>query len=355
MKQIISANEATGVKRLFSECRNVVIVCHQSPDGDAIGSSLGLMEYMKRCGKNVSVIAPNYFPDFLRWMNGAENIINFERQKSHAYTVLNCADLVCVLDLNVPSRMGDELGNVVKNLRCRKLLIDHHMEPDTTPFNLVVSRPQASSTCELVFRVLMAIGGLDKLTLHGAEDLYAGMYTDTGGFSFNSNDPDVFNIIAELLRKGINKDLIVRKLCNNYTADRFRLMGFVLSEKLEVFQELHASVYSLTREELKRFNYLKGDMEGVVNLPLSIRGHKLSISLREDTEKPIIWVSIRSYDDISAKELAQNFFGGGGHFNAAGGRLENMSMEDALVVARNAINSIAEQLKSTDAEVSASA
>lgn len=345
MKQIISAKEITEVKRFFSECKNVAVICHQSPDGDAMGSSLGLMEYLKRCGKTVSVIVPNVFPDFFKWMHDVDDVINFEHQKSHAYTVINTVDLICVLDLNVLTRMGEELGEAVRKARCRKLLIDHHIGPETEPFNLVISRPEASSTCELLFRVLMAIGGLDKLPLHGAEDIYTGMYTDTGGFSFNSNDPDIFNILAELLRKGIDKDMIVRKLCNNYTADRFRLMGYVLYEKLEVFPELHASVFSLTREELSRFNFLKGDMEGVVNMPLSIRGHKLSISMREDTEKPVIWISIRSYDDISAKDLAQNFFNGGGHFNAAGGKLENMSMEDALDVARKAINSIADQLK----------
>lgn len=345
MKQIITSQECIEIKRYFAECKRVAIVCHQSPDGDAMGSSLGLMEYLTRLGKSVSVIVPNYFPDFFQWMHKADEVVNFEREKSHAYTILHHVDLICVLDLNVLSRMGEELGKAVGQMKCRKLLIDHHIGPEVSAFNLVISRPDASSTCELLFRTLSAIGGIDKLPLHGAEDIYTGMYTDTGGFSYNSNDPDIFMILAELLRKGINKDLIIRRLCNNYTADRFRLMGYVLSQKLEVFPDLHASVFSLTRDELQRFNFLKGDMEGVVNMPLQIRGHKLSISLREDTEKPVIWISIRSYDDISAKDLAATFFNGGGHFNAAGGRLENMSMDDALDIARKAINSIAEQLK----------
>lgn len=345
IKQKLTPQETTQVKKMFADSKNVVILAHQSPDGDAIGSTLALKEYLGRKGKNATVIVPNYFPDFLKWMNGASDIVIFERQKAYSYNLLNMADLVCVLDLNVPSRMGEELGNVVSKLRStKKMLIDHHIGPDKSIFDVVVSRPECSSTCELLFRTLSAIGEIDKLPLHGAEDIYAGMYTDTGGFSFNSNDPDIFNIIAELLRKGIDKDRIVRNINNNYTADRFRLMGYVLHDKLEVIPELHASIYGITKEELSRFNYLKGDLEGVVNMPLAIRGHKLSISLREDTEKPVIWISVRSYDDFPANELAAQFFNGGGHFNAAGGRLENMSMDEALQVARNAIEAFKDKL-----------
>lgn len=349
LKTKLSPQEVQGAKKLFDDCKNVVIVAHQSPDGDAIGSTLALWEYLTRKGKNVTVIVPNYFPDFLKWMNGADRIVLFERKKSLSYNLLNMADLVCVLDLGEYSRLGEELGRVVAGLRhTKKLMIDHHIGPDKKGFSTVVSHPECSSTCELLFRLLTAIGGIGQLSLHGAEDIYAGMYTDTGGFSFNSNDPDIFLIIAELLQKGIDKDRIVRNINNYYTADRFRLMGYVLYEKLQVFPDLHASVFGLTKEELKRFNYLKGDMEGVVNMPLAIRGHKLSISLREDTEKPIIWVSIRSYDDISAQDMAIRFFGGGGHFNAAGGRLEGITMEQAIEKAKEAIEAFREQLTDGD-------
>ena len=344
LKTKISPQEAMQTKRLLDGCKNVVILAHQSPDGDAIGSTLALWEYLTRKGKNATVIVPNYYPDFLKWMNGADKIILFERQKALSYNLLKMADLICVLDLNDPIRMGDELGKVVPSLRCKRLLIDHHIDPVKKPFDAVVSRPECSSTCELLFRLFTAISAIEHLSLHGAEDIYAGMYTDTGGFSFNSNDPDIFLIIAELLRKGIDKDRIVRNINNFYTADRFRLMGYVLYEKLQIFPDLHASIFSITKEELKRFNYLKGDMEGIVNMPLGIRGHKLSVSLREDTEKPIIWVSIRSYDEISAQDMATRFFNGGGHFNAAGGRLLDMPMEQAIEKAKEAIEAFREQL-----------
>ncbi len=347
IKTKISAQEATELRRLFDGCRNVVVLTHYSPDGDAIGSSLALWEYLRKKGKMATVIVPNYFPDFLKWMHGADQIVVFEKQKTHSYNLLNSADLICVLDLAEPMRLGEELGKVVKGLnRTKRLVIDHHLSPDKSFADLLISRPDSSSTCELFFRLMLAMGATDALTRAAAEDIYAGMYTDTGGFAYNSNDPDVFCIIAELLRKGINKDFIVRSINNNYTAERFRLMGYVLYEKLEVIDDLHAAIYSLTADELKRFKYLKGDMEGVVNMPLQIRGMKLSIALREDMERPIIWVSIRSYDSVSARDMAERFFGGGGHFNAAGGRLENCPMPDAIARAKEAIEAFREKLTS---------
>ena len=343
LKQKINGQEATALKKLFAECRNVVVVCHTSPDGDAMGSSLAMYEYLKRKGKNVSVVVPNYFPDFLHWMRDAERVVLFDRQKSLGYNLLNQADLVCCMDFNVLSRI-DEMGDVVGKLRCKKLLIDHHIGPDKAPFDLVISRPEASSTCELVFRVLDAIGGIDSLTHAGAEDLYAGMATDTGFFSFNSNEPDIFIIISELLRKGIDKDLINRRIQNNFSQDRLRLIGYVLYEKLQVMPDLHASYFAITKDELANFKYIKGDMEGIVNMPLQIKGHKLSISLREDTEKPVIRVSTRSVDDFPCNELCAQFFNGGGHKNASGGTLE-CSMDEAIEIAKKAIEAYSDKLR----------
>lgn len=346
LKQKINGQEATALKKLFAECRNVVVVCHTSPDGDAMGSSLAMYEYLKRKGKNVSVVVPNYFPDFLHWMKDAERVVLFDRQKSFGYNLLNQADLVCCMDFNVLSRI-DEMGDVVGKLRCKKLLIDHHIGPDKAPFDLVISRPEASSTCELVFRVLDAIGGIDSLTHAGAEDLYAGMATDTGFFSFNSNEPDIFIIISELLRKGIDKDLINRRIQNNFSQDRLRLIGYVLYEKLQVMPDLHASYFAITKDELANFKYIKGDMEGIVNMPLQIKGHKLSISLREDTEKPVIRVSTRSVDDFPCNELCAQFFNGGGHKNASGGTLE-CSMDEAIEIAKKAIEAYSDKLRKVE-------
>lgn len=339
----LSTQQTQDVKKIIDNSKNVVIVTHSSPDGDAIGSSLAMYEFLKRKGKNPTVIVPNYFPDFLRWMNDADKIIQFDHHKALAYNYLNMADLIIGLDFNALSRI-DEIGGAVGRIRCKKLLIDHHLSPEKFA-DVIISFPECSSTCDLLFRVFTALGEADRINLHCAEDIYAGMCTDTGGFTYNSKDPDIFNIIAELLKKGIDKDLIYRKIFNNYTEDRYRLMGYILYEKLLQFPELHASIFTISRDELKQFNYHKGDMEGVVNMPLCIKGQKLSISLREDTEKPTVWVSVRSYDDFPANELATRFFNGGGHFNAAGGHLDNTTIDEALEIAKQALEAFSEKLK----------
>ena len=343
LKQKINSQEAAAIKKIFSDCRNVVIVCHTSPDGDAIGSSLGLYEYLKRKGKNVTVIVPNYFPDFLHWMKDADKIIMFERNKSLSYSIIGMADLICCLDFNDMRRI-DDLSVPICRARCKKVLIDHHLNPDKSKFDFIISRPELSSTCELVFRIVDAIGDTGALTFAAAEDLYAGIATDTGFLSFNSNDPDIFVIISELLRKGIDKDQINRRIQNNFSPDRLRLIGYVLYEKLEVYPDLHASLFAIRKEELTQFHYLKGDMEGIVNMPLQIKGHKLSICLREDTERPLIRVSARSVDDFPCNELCSQFFNGGGHKNAAGGTLE-CTMDEAIDITKKALEAWRERLQ----------
>lgn len=350
LKRTITPQELATAKKDFGECKNVVIVCHTSPDGDAIGSSLGLYEYLKRKGKNVTVIVPNYFPDFLHWMKDADKIVRFDWQKSVSYSAMKMADLICCLDFNDLRRL-DDLGAALTRIRCKRLLIDHHIDPVRQQFAHIISHPELSSTSELLFRLFDAMGETDKLTMAAAEDLYAGMATDTGFFSFNSNDPDLFVIISELLRKGIDKDAINRKIQNNFSADRLKFIGYVLYEKLQVFPDLHASLFSIRKEELTQFHYMKGDMEGVVNMPLQIKGHKLSIALREDTEKPLIRVSTRSVDDFPCNELCAQFFHGGGHKNAAGGTLE-CTMDEAIEVTKKALEAWRDQLADEPVPVS---
>jgi len=342
LKQIITPAETENIKKIFSGCKNVVICTHTSPDGDAIGSSLGLYHYLKSLGKNPTVIVPNYFPDFLRWMEGADKIIQYDRNRALSKNIINMADLICCLDFNAMDRI-DDLATPIRYSNAKKVMIDHHLNPEKF-CDITISHPEASSTCELLFRILTSIGGTERIKRAGAECLYAGMCTDTGGFTYNSNDPDIFVIISELMRKGIDKDLIYRKIYNNYTESRYRLMGHILKEKLQVFPETHSSLFAITKEELSEYHYLKGDAEGIVNMPLCIKGQKLSISLREDTEKPLIWVSLRSVDDFPANKMAADFFNGGGHLNAAGGKL-SCTMEEAIEVAKRAIEAYKEKLQ----------
>ncbi len=258
-----------------------------------------------------------------------------------AKTYIDHADLICVLDLNETSRM-EELGKLVKAASAKKVMIDHHLFPEKF-CDLTISYPTASSTCELVFRIINALSSTKLITLAGAEDLFAGICTDTGKLSYNSNDPDLYQIIGELLKKGVNKDQIIRNIYSNYTEGRFRLLGYILYEKMKIYPKLHTSLYTLTREELTNFNYLKGDAEGIVNMPLDIKGMKLSITLREDTEKPRVLVSMRSVGDFPANKMAEDFFNGGGHKNAAGGML-SCSMDEAVAITEKAIEAYIEQL-----------
>ncbi len=341
LRTVVSAQEATKIKEMLAESRNVVITCHTGPDGDAIGSSLAMYEYLKRKGKQVVVIVPNYFPDYLRWMNDADKIIQYDRRRALSKSYFQQADLVIALDYNGMYRV-DEMQLPLSHCRCKKLMIDHHENPENF-CTIQLSRPDMSSTCELLYRLLIAMGEEKQISLHCAEDLYAGMCTDTGRFTYNSNDPEIYEIIAGLMRKGIDKDKIVRNIYNQYTEGRYRLLGHILLNKLELYPDLHASIFSVSREELKQFKYMKGDAEGFVNIPLEIKGTKLSISLREDTEKDRIFVSIRSYDDFSAQEVAEKYFNGGGHFHAAGGTLY-CTMDEALDTARKALEAYRETL-----------
>jgi phosphoesterase RecJ-like protein len=225
-----------------------------------------------------------------------------------------------------------------------KVLIDHHLDPNV-PAVLTISQPEASSTSELVFRIVWQLGGFERLSKQFAVPVYCGMMTDTGGFLYNSTRPEIYFIIGELLTKNIDKDKIYRNVYHNYSEDRIRMMGYVMYEKLVYVPKLHAAYYTLTKEEQKRFNFLKGDAEGLVNIPQQIKGLKLSISLREDSDKPnLVWVSLRSVDDFPCNKMAEEFFNGGGHLNASGGRV-NGTMQDAVETVKKAFRAYENKLK----------
>lgn len=333
---LLTDAEAKRLNTLINESEHIVIFCHRSPDGDAIGSTLGLQHYLKQTGKtDVKVVVPDMFPNFLQWMPGTMDIIRYDKKREEAEQLCHNADLMMCLDFNDPSRTA-ELEPLIKDSTAKKVLIDHHLDPNIG-VDVCVSHPEASSTCELVFRLIWQLGGFEALTKEAATCIYCGMMTDTGGFTYNSNSPEIFFIISQLLTKGINKDKIYRNVFHTYSLWRLRLMGYVLYTKLNVFAEHHAAYFTLTRQDLKHFHFIKGDAEGLVNMPLQIKGMRLSISLREDTEKPnTIWVSLRSVDDFPANKMAEKYFNGGGHLNAAGGHL-NCTMEEAELLVNKAI------------------
>ena len=339
----MTSDQLAQMDQLISTAQSVLVVCHKSPDGDAIGSSLGMAEYFRQRGKDVTVVVPDQYPDFLHWLPNSEKIVRYDKHPGKCDMLFKIADLIVCLDFNTPSRVEDMEPALVSS-PARKILIDHHLKPDVDA-DLVISQPEASSASELVFRVVWQLGGFPELGKAFAIPVYCGMMTDTGGFTFNSTRPEIFFIIGELLTKHIDKDKIYRNVYHNYSYDRIRLMGYVMYEKLVYLPEYHASYYAITRDEQKRFNFIKGDAEGLVNIPQQIKGLKLSISLREDTEKPnLVWVSLRSVDDFPCNLVAERFFNGGGHLNASGGRL-NCSIDEAVEIARQAIVAFADTLK----------
>lgn len=328
--------EAQSLKALIDEAKHITIFGHRSPDGDAVGSSLGMQAFLKQYGKeDVKVIVPDMFPNFLQWLPGAEEILRYDKKKEEVEKAIADSDLMFCLDFNDTSRTA-ELEPLINGSKTKKILIDHHLDPSVDA-DICVSHPEACSTSELVFRIIWQIGGFEDMDQKAATAIYCGMMTDTGGFTYNSTRPEIFFIISQLLTKGINKDKIYRNVFNTYSVWRMRLLGYVMYSKLNVLNDFHAAYFTLTKQDLKHFHFIKGDAEGLVNMPLQIRGMKLSISLREDTEKPnTIWISLRSVDDFPCNKLAEKYFNGGGHLNASGGHL-NCSMEEAEKIVNKAI------------------
>lgn len=322
-----------------------VIFTHIAPDGDAMGSSLAMYHWLckgewrmanSESSKSVTVVVPNAYPDFLAWMPGAESIVVFEGNEEQASRIIAEADLHICLDFNDPKRIGPVGEKLLLN-PCPKILVDHHLNPVSFA-TVAISHPEASSTCELVYRLMADIqkSQTDELCLTNAiaTCLYTGLMTDTGNFSYNSNNPDLYEMIAGLLRAGVNKDEIYNAVFNQWSPDRLRLTGYCLYRKMRLFPEHHLAVIALSHAELKEFHFKSGDTEGIVNLPLQIRDVYYSILLREEPAKPgtthpRIKFSFRSQGDRPVNVYASEVFRGGGHMNASGGELYG-SLQSAM-------------------------
>ena len=342
---ILSQEDLHTLRSTIEASQNIVICCHKSPDGDAIGSSLAWANYLKSKGKAATVTIPDACPDFLQWLpEFAQTVIRFDKHPDEVKALFDHADLIMCLDFNVSSRLED-MQSVFDNATATKILVDHHIGPDIPEARLVISHEEMSSTCELTFRILWQLGEFEAVSKQCAVDIYCGMMTDTGGFTYNSSRPEIFLIISHLLEKGVDKDDIYNRVNHNYSSWCIRMRGNMMMQKLNVYEDLHASYFTLTREEMQRFHYIKGDAEGLVNEPLKIKGLKLSIYLREDTVRDnLIFVSLRSSCGFHCKQVAEKFFNGGGHADAAGGKL-HCSMDEAKEIAKNAIKYFAEELK----------
>lgn len=334
LTKVIEQSKIDHFNKWFERADKIVIVSHVSPDGDAIGSSLGLYHFLDSQDKNVTVIVPNAFPDFLKWMPGAKDVLRYDRYKEFADKLIAEADVICCLDFNAIKRI-DAMGDAVLASPARKIMVDHHPFPEDF-CSIVISHPEISSTSELVFRLICRMGYFEDISKEGAECIYTGMMTDTGGFTYNSNDREIYFIISELLSKGIDKDEIYRKVYNTYSESRLRLMGYILYSKMKVYSEYNAAMISLTKDEQGQFNYVKGDSEGFVNIPLSIKNVCFTAFFREDTEMDMIKISLRSVGDFPCNKVAAEFFNGGGHLNASGGEFQG-TMEEAIELFEQAL------------------
>lgn len=325
ISRIIEDDKIKRLYALLSQSDNIVITCHLSPDGDAIGSSLGLWHVLNRLGKNVKVITPDSVPKHLTFLPGVKDVLPFNRYREFATRLLNSADLVFCLDFNEAKRI-DRMSDVLLGCPACKVMIDHHLFPGDFA-DVIISHPEVSSTSMLVFRVLCRLELFDDIDHDAAECIYTGMMTDTGNFTYNSNDPDLYVVIAELLKKGIDKDRIYRQACNTSTLSRLRLNSYAVLEKMQLIAEHSASLIILSRKELNEFHYEKGDTESLVNVPLSLPEVTYSVFLRDDVE--YIKVSMRSKGEFPVNRICEDHFNGGGHKNAAGGEFYG-TMQEAI-------------------------
>ncbi len=331
LTQIIAEDKIIQTQRLIDNAKKITILTHISPDVDALGSSLGLYWYLLGIEKDVKIVVSNRFPEFLAWMPGSENIVVALDDNAAAERTIADAELLFFLDFNTLNRIN-WLKNAAAESNVPKVLIDHHPDPDIK-CDVCISYPQISSTSELVFRLICRMGQFQSINLNIAECIYTGMMTDTGNFSFNSQSPEIYLIINELLKIGINKDEIFNKVFSTYSVDRMRLMGYCLSKKMRIYPEHRASLICLTLAECEQYNFQMGDSEGFVNMPFSIKDIDISILARQDKDK--IKISFRSQGSFPANKMAEEFKGGG-HLNAAGGE-SYFSMKKTIDMLEEAI------------------
>ena len=324
---IIDENTIERLRAMINGVSRIAITCHKSPDGDALGSTLALCHVLRRLGKDATVVTPDMAPKSLEFVPGVRELVVFTKHEARARRVLNDAQLIFCLDFNSLKRI-DRLAEIVEPLKTKRVLIDHHLDPDNI-FDLSISFPEASSTCELVFRVLMQMGLLRYMDRQAASCLYVGLLTDTGGFAYSCDNPEFYEILASVVRRRFDRIALYNKAMNTFSADSLRLQGYAISEKMQLFPEQGAALIVLDKDELERYHYNRGDTETLVNKPLAIPEVYWSVFMREDADR--IKVSCRSQGDFSVSDICARYFGGGGHQNAAGGEFSG-TVEEAVAL-----------------------
>ncbi len=312
----------------LSASRKILITTHHRPDGDAIGSSLGLYNYLLLKKHEVTVVTPNGYPGFLQWMPGNDKVVDFEKDTERARQAVAAADIIFCLDFNEPGRLEGFSGLVMAS-KAFKVMIDHHLHPDNF-CDITYSFPAASSTCELVYELICSFGDEQMINRAIAECIYAGIMTDTASFRFSSMRANTHRIIAHLMECGAVNYRIHEAVYDTFSPDRLRLLGHCI-DKMKIFREYNTALITVSAADLERYNYQTGDTEGIVNYPLSVEGIRFSVFFAERERR--VKISFRSKGDFSARDFAAKYFNGGGHKNAAGGHSDlSLSEAEALFV-----------------------
>lgn len=340
----MNVEEFVKLRAYLDTPRKIVTVTHKNPDGDAIGSSLGLFHYLKSCGHDVQVITPNDSPKFLKWMPGFEHVLDHENNPELVEQKMSDADVIFCLDFNTPARVGD-MEALLTESSGLKVLIDHHQQPDDFP-DYLFSDPSICATAQMVYDFIQVIGGADLIDANVATCLYTGIMTDTGSFRFPSTTATTHRVIADLIDRGANNAAIHNSVSDSSPISRFKLLGVALNNMC-IFPEDRFAYITLSQEELDANDFHKGDTEGFVNYPLGIDGIVLSVILIESKKEGIIKISLRSKGAFSVNELSRKYFNGGGHNNAAGGRLET-GMDEAVNLLLKAVREHKEEIIVSD-------
>ncbi len=306
------------VEQLLTSPQKIAIVGHKNPDGDAVGSCLGLSFFLKSLGHSTTVIMPNDFPDFLKWLPGCEEIIIYEKEVQKSTEIFETADLVFTLDFNSLDRVGGDLQTVLEKTSAKFVMIDHHQQPADYAV-ATYSDVKMSSTSEMVFHFMDVLGEAEKLSKEIAVNLYTGIMTDTGSFRFSSTSPTTHRVAAKLIEAGAESAIINQNIYDTNSPERMKLLGVALNN-LVILPELHTAYITMTQKELDDHNFKKGDTEGFVNYALSVKGIVFAAIFIENKQENIVKISFRSKDDFSVNDFARNHYSGGGHINAAGGK-----------------------------------
>jgi bifunctional oligoribonuclease and PAP phosphatase NrnA len=323
LSPLMPKDSAQKLKKALKNAQNIIIVTHWSPDGDAMGSSLGLYHFLLKMGKKAKVIVPNEYPEFLDWLPGSKKVINFQKQEKKGRALIKKCDLIFTLDFNSFKRL-ETLGELISACKIPTILIDHHQQPDDYP-TYFYNDDKACSTCELIYDFIAALGKTSLVDRNIAACLYTGLMTDTGSFRYPSVSSRTHEVLAALLKTGIQPSEIHSAVYDSYSLERLKLLGYALSEKLTITPDYPVAYFSLSEKELQRFNYKKGDTEGLVNYPFSIKGIRVCALFTEADNQ--VKISLRSKGKLDVNKFARAHFSGGGHINAAGGK-SNLSLKE---------------------------